>query len=168
LTHLAILSIEKPNNRTFMKNLLILITSLFLIACGGGGSDSGGMAEDTIPGTNVPVSFVGTYTGTATITASALGITETDTFPITITVTNDAMVRFDGDEPDETFTVGLGNDGEFSGTLPINEDPCSGTASVDGSVDGTNASGTVSGSGTCQIDGLTVDVELDGTFEASL
>ena len=156
----------KFNDRTLMKNLLNVFVCLMLIACGGGGSDSGGMTENTLPGTNVPASFAGVYIGDATITASALGITETDTFPVTVTVTEDAMVRFDGDDPDETFTVGLTNDGVFSGSLSISEDPCSGSVEVSGNVDGTSASGTISGNGTCQIDGLSVDVTLDGTFDA--
>ena len=150
-----------------MKNLLLVFVSCFLIACRGGSSDSGGMVEPTLPGTNIPANFVGTYTGTLTVTASALGITETDSIPITVTVTSDGMVRFAGDDADEVFTVGLGNDGTFSGNLPINEDPCSGSASVTGSVDGTTASGSISGSGTCDVSGLEVDVTLEGSFSAS-
>lgn len=150
-----------------MKKIFILLASCLLVACGSGGSDSGGMTDDTLPGTNVPASFAGLYTGTATVEATALGISESDSFPINITVTEDAMVRFDGDDPEETFTVGLANDGAFSGSLPINEDPCTGTVTVTGSVDGTNASGDVSGSGRCLINGLDVDVTLEGTFSAS-
>ena len=150
-----------------MKKLLVLFACCFLIACGGGSSDSGGMVDATLPGTNVPANFAGTYTGMITFTASALGITETDSFPITVTVTDDAMVRFDGDDPDETFTVGLGNDGGFSGNLPINEDPCSGSVGVTGVVDGTTASGSISGSGNCNVNGLDVDVTLEGTFTAT-
>ena len=150
-----------------MKKILILFTSCFLVACGGSGSDSGGMADDTLPGTNVPASFAGLYVGTATVEATALGLSESDSFPINITVTEDAMVRFDGDDPEETFTVGLANDGAFSGSLPINEDPCTGTVTVTGSVDGTTASGEISGDGRCLINGLDVEVMLDGTFNAS-
>lgn len=150
-----------------MKKILIVLASIFLVACGSGDSDSGGMTDATLPGTNVPASFAGLYTGTASITASALGITESDMFPISITVTDDAMVRFDGDDPEETFTVGLANDGAFSGSLPINEDPCTGTVSVTGSVDGTTAAGDISGSGRCLINGLDVEVTLEGTFSAS-
>jgi len=130
-------------------------------------SDSGGMAEPTLPGTNVPANFAGVYNGTLNLSASALGLTETDSFPITITVTDDAMVRFDGDSPEETFTVGLENGGAFRGTLPINEDECSGTVSIEGSVNGTTASGTLSGSGSCNIDGTNVSVTLSGDFSAS-
>lgn len=150
-----------------MKKLLLIFSFIFVAACDSGDSDSGGMAEPTLPGTDVPASFAGVYTGTLNVTAEALGITERDSFPITITVSGDAMVRFDGDSPDETFTVGLTNGGRFSGNLPINEDECKGSVAVDGSLDGTTASGTVSGSGECRLNGLDVDVTLNGDFSAT-
>ena len=149
------------------KKLYILLLSSFLIACSDGDSDSGSMLDDTLPGTNVPANFAGVYTGTTDLTASALGITQSDTFDITITVTEDAMVRFDGDEPDETFTVGLQDNGGFTGTLAINEDECQGSVTVNGVVDGTLATGDVSGNGECELNGLMVDVTLTGTFSAS-
>lgn len=150
-----------------MKKLIILFASAFLVACGGGDSDSGSMIDNTLPGSNVPVNFVGTYVGTANITASALGLSESDTFDVTITVTADGMVRFDGDDPDETFTVGLQNDGVFAGTLPITEDECQGSVSIAGTVDGMTASGDVSGDGQCDVNGLTVDAMLSGSFNAT-
>jgi hypothetical protein len=149
-----------------MKNSLLVFVSCFLIACSGGGSDSGGMVDPTLPGSNVPASFVGTYVGTLTVTATALGISESESIPITVTVTSDGMVRFTGDDAEEVFTVGLGNDGAFSGNLPINEDPCSGSAGVTGTVDGTTASGNLIGSGTCDVSGLEVEVTLEGSFSA--
>lgn len=150
-----------------MKKILFAISLLFLSACGSSDSDSGGMVEPTLPGTSIPANFAGTYTGTLNVRASALGLTESDSFPITITVTSDGMVRFDGDDPEETFTVGLTNTGAFSGNLPINEDECTGSVGTEGSVDGNNASGTLSGSGTCTVNGLTVDVTLEGDFSAT-
>lgn len=150
-----------------MKKILFALSFLLLSACGSSDSDSGGMVEDTIPGTSIPANFVGTYTGTLNVTASALGLSESDSFPITITVTSDGNVRFDGDDPDETFTVGLTNDGSFSGNLPINEEECTGSVGTQGMVDGTSASGTLSGEGECDFDGLQVDVTLTGDFSAS-
>lgn len=151
-----------------IKNVFILfLATLTLVGCGGGDSDSGAMVEPTLPGTNVPASFVGTYQGDLTVTAEALNLSETDTFPITITVTEDAMVRFEGDGPDETFTVGLQNDGAFAGILPIDVDECSGSLSTTGRVDGTTVSGEVSGDGRCDVSGVTLDVTLMGTFTAS-
>jgi len=150
-----------------MKKLFLLLSFVLIAACDSGDSDSGGMAEPTLPGTDVPARFAGVYTGTLNVTAEALNITTSDSFPITITVTDDAMVRFDGDSPEETFTVGLTNGGRFSGNLPINEDECTGTVSVDGTVDGTTASGMVSGSGRCRTGGTDVDVTLSGDFNAT-
>lgn len=149
-----------------IKQLFILSIALFLISCGGG-SDSGAQVEDSIPGTMIPISFVGVYTGTVNLTASAIGITESDSFPITITVTDDAMVRFDGDEPDETFTVGLMDDGSFSGNLPVEVSSCEGTLGVVGTVDGTTVTGTVDGDGVCDQGLLEIEVTLEGDFSAT-
>lgn len=151
-----------------MKKIFAIVSlSLFLLSCGSGGSDSGGMSEPTLPGTDVPASFVGVYSGTLNLSASALGLTESDSFPITITVTEDGLLRFDGDSPEETFTVGLENGGAFRGSLNINEEECTGSAAVSGTVDGTTASGTLSGDGECRFDGANVDVSLSGDFSAS-
>lgn len=150
-----------------MKKILVLFSFLILAACDKSDSDSGGMADDTLPGTNVPSSFVGTYTGVLNVTASAAGITRSDSFPITVTVNNDATITITGDSPEETSTTGLQNDGSFVGNLPVNEDDCSGSVDYTGRVDGTNVSGTVSGSGDCQVGGLDVSVSLTGDFSAA-
>jgi len=149
-----------------IKNILIL-SFVFLLASCGGSSSTGAQVEESIPGTMIPASFIGVYTGTLNVTAEAIGITESDSFPITITVTDDGMIRFDGDEPDETFTVGLMDNGDFSGNLPIDVDPCEGTIGVVGTVDGTNITGTVSGEGVCEEGILELDVDLEGDFSAS-
>ncbi len=151
----------------FKRISLLILVLASLVGCGGGDSDSGAMVQPTLPGTNVPASFAGTYRGTLTITASALTLSETDTFDITVTVTQDAMVRFDGDDPDETFTVGLANDGSFAGNFTVNEDECTGSLATTGRVDGTTASGDVSGKGRCDISGIQADVTLTGTFTAT-
>ena len=147
--------------------ILALTALLFLSACGGGGSDSGSMVEATLPGTNVPISFIGTYQGTLNVNASALGNSISDSFPITITVNEDGTIRFDGDDPDETFTVGLQNDGVFQGNLPLDQSGCTGNVGANGQVDGNNVTGTIDGSGSCEINGLSVDVELAGDFNAT-
>ena len=150
-----------------IKNLLIATTLLFLAACGGG-SDSGGDIDQSEAGDMTPISFVGVYTGTITFTAEAVGVTETDTFPITITVTEDGMIRIDGDDPGETSTTGLANDGTFAGNLEIDEDECSGNVGYTGSIVNMVASGDLSGSGSCDIGLTNVDVTLVGTFSASM
>ena len=84
-----------------------------------------------------------------------------------ITVNEDGTLRFDGDDPEETFTVGLQNDGVFQGNLPLDQMGCTGNVGVTGQVDGTNVTGDIDGSGECDIDGLNVDVELEGDFSAT-
>lgn len=150
-----------------MKKLLLIASLVLLGSCGGGDSSSGGAVDPTAPGSMIPASFVGTYSGTLNLVASALGLEERDSFPITITVTSDGMLRFDGDDPDETVTVGVTNDGNFAASITINEDPCEGTINVTGTVDGTTASGTVNGEGSCEDGPLSIDVELSGDFSAT-
>ncbi len=151
----------------FNKINLILIILLFVTACGGGGSDSGGGVEDSMAGDNLPANFIGVYIGLLNLEASAAGITERDSVEITITVNADGTIRFDGDDPDETFTVGITNSGQFSGNLPIDQDGCVGTVAVTGQVDGTTASGSLEGEGECRISGLDLDVTLRGDFNAT-
>ena len=143
----------------------ICLSLIFLASCGSGDSDSGAEIDDSQPGSMIS-GFVGVYTGTLTVVAEGAGITEMDTFPITVTVSEDGTLRFDGDEPDETFTVGLTDQGTFSGSLDINEDPCEGTVNTQGGINGNVVSGDVSGSGVCNI-GLDIDVTLTGTFSAT-
>ena len=149
-----------------MKKIILSFCLLFLSACGGGDSSSGA-GDNTTPGENIPANFVGTYTGTLNLTASAAGLTESDSFPITVTVMANGMVRFDGDDPDETFTVGIANSGEFTGSITVVEDECSGTLSVTGRVDGSVANGTVTGDGKCTVSGVEISVTLSGDFNAT-
>lgn len=144
------------------------VTALLLLsACGGGSSDSGG--GETEAGTNIPAAFVGVYQGTINLRASAAGVSVSESYPITITVTEDGQLRFDGDEPEETATVGLTNDGRFSGDIPVDEEECTGTVTFSGQINaaGTNASGDLEGEGTCDVSGVNVSVELDGDFSAN-
>ena len=149
-----------------MKKIIVSFCLLFIAACDGGDSLSGA-GDSTNPGENIPANFVGIYTGPLNLTASALGLSQSDSFPITVTVLANGTVRFDGDDPDETFTVGITNAGDFSGTISIVEDECSGTLSVTGRVDGSQASGDVTGEGECTVNGINLSVTLDGDFDAS-
>jgi len=149
-----------------LKRVFVFSFLLLLAACGGS-SDSGGNVENTQPGDMLPANFIGTYTGTLTLTASAAGLTQTESAEITLIVAADGTVTFRGDDPDETFTVGISNAGEFSGFVDIVEDECSGNISVQGSVDGTNATASVQGEGSCTVNGLTVNVDLTGNLTAS-
>jgi hypothetical protein len=149
-----------------MKKIIVNFCLLFIAACDGGDSSSGA-GDSTNPGQNIPANFVGIYTGTLNVTASAVGLTQSDSFPITVTVLANGTVRFDGDDPDETFTVGITNAGDFSGTISIVEDECSGTLSVTGRVDGSQASGDVTGEGECTVNGANLSATLLGDFNAS-
>jgi hypothetical protein len=149
-----------------MKKIIVSFCLLFIAACGGGDSSSGA-GDSTNPGQNIPANFVGIYTGVLNLTASAVGLTQSDSFPITVTVLANGTVRFDGDDPDETFTVGITNSGDFSGTILIVEDECSGTLSVTGKVDGSQASGDVTGEGECTVNVVNLSATLRGDFNAS-
>ncbi len=158
----------------FKKISLVFVLLFTLVGCGGGDSDSGSMVEPTVPGDSLPANFVGTYTGTLTATARALGLSQTDTFPITIVVTEDGEIRFEGDDPDETFTAAVANDGSFAVDVSASDldsdiDECdsSTSISVTGQVDGTTASGDIEGEGRCSVDGITADIELSGSFTAT-
>lgn len=152
-----------------MKHLFILVvvfTVSLITGCGGGSSSSGGAVATTAPGQNLPAEFVGVYRGTLNLRAEAGGLSDSDSFAITITVFEDGTIRFDGDEPDETFTAGVTDAGDFAGNININESDCSGMLAVTGQVDGSTASGTVMGEGTCNFDGINLDVQLSGDFNA--
>lgn len=146
----------------------LLISGLFLTGCDIGGSSSGAdQVANSVAGDMLPPEFVGVYLGTLDIRAEASGITERDTFPISITVSADGTLRFDGDDPDETFTVGIANDGTFSGNLRIDDDKVSGVLGVSGRVDGVTASGDVVGEGEVDTGLVTLAVDVTGTFLAT-
>lgn len=150
-----------------IKQLIIALAFIALTACGGGGSDSGSAAEVTLTSDAFPARFVGIYTGVVNFTATATGLSESDSFPITVTVFADGRLRFDGDDPEETVTVVVDNNGQFVAAISIAEAPCTATFNVNGSVDGVTAAGAVDGQGSCSQDGLTIDVVLTGDFSAS-
>lgn len=121
------------------------------------------MLETTPAGQNIPSNFVGVYRGTINASIRGLGLSESGSFPITVTVMEDGTVRFDGDDPDETFTTGISDAGNFSGSLQQSEDSCSGNLNGIGQVDGTNATGTVE----CEQGLIKIEAQLDGDFLAT-
>ena len=150
--------------------LFIFFAFLSLSACELGSSDSGAdQVPNTDPGDSIPSEFVGVYVGTlnAEVEANSINVTESYSFPITITVSADGMIRFDGDEPDETFTVGVANDGTFSGNLRVEDDDVQGTLGVSGRVDGSTAQGDVTGEGEVDTGLVTVGVTVRGNFSAT-
>lgn len=157
----------KRQSMSTLKLFSIACLLTIFSACGGGDSDSGGEVDTTLPGDMLPSNFIGEYVGVLTLRATASGLSQTESVPITVTVFSNGTVSFAADDPEETFTVGITNAGNFSGSVAIEEDPCAGTITVVGSVDGVNATGAVEGSGSCTDNGLTIDVELDGEFNAT-
>ena len=146
----------------FPRIVSVLLLTVILSACGG--SDTSVETVEVTPG-SVPNTLVGVYRGTldARGEVSLLRLSESISQPITITVREDNTITFAGDDPDEVFTTDIGSNGGFNGSLPLNEDGCSGTLNVSGTVDGTNAQGSVGGSGSCE--GL--DVDITGSFSAT-
>lgn len=151
-----------------MKLFITILLITLVAGCDLGDSSSGAdQVENSMMGDMIPAEFVGVYIGTVDIRAEASGISESDSFPITITVTADGNIRFDGDDPDETFTVGLENDGTFSGNLRIEEDDVEGVLGVTGRVDGVTASGDIVGEGTVDTGVVDLAVEVTGSFTAN-
>ncbi|MDB4511897.1 hypothetical protein N9060_00400 [Arenicella sp.] len=155
----------------FMIRYLLLISLILISSCGGGGSDSGASSDPQASsvsqaGDSVPANFSGVYNGSIQGSATALNVSLSDSFPISITVEQN-RVRFDGDDPDETFSAGLRNDGTFSGVLNYDDDECLGNVQLEGIVDGTNASGSFGGNGSCAVGGNNIEVEITGTFTAA-
>ncbi len=139
----------------------VLLSLLVLVAA----CSKGNTSVDQKPVTDgaVPSNFVGVYRGTLTATAKAGPLNETTTDVITITVSADNTIRFEGDDPDEVFVTKVGANGNFNGSLPIKTGDCEGNVDVSGSVDGTAASGDLGGSGKCK----GVSVGVSGNFSAT-
>jgi hypothetical protein len=147
---------------------ITLFTGFFLTGCDIGGSSSGAdQVDNSEAGDMLPAEFVGVYTGTIDIQAEASGIKDSDSFPVTITVSADGTLRFDGDDPDETFTVGIANDGTFSGNLRYDDKDLTGVLGVTGRVDGTTASGDIVGEGEYDTGVVTLAVDVVGSFFAT-
>ncbi len=156
------------NTKPYRVIASLLLGGLFLSGCDIGGSSSGAdQVDNSIAGDMLPPEFVGVYIGTVDVRAEASGISERDTFPITITVRADGTLTFDGDDPDETFTVGIANDGTFSGNLRIDDEEVSGVLGVSGRVDGVTASGDIEGEGEVDTGVVTLAVDVTGSFSAT-
>ena len=152
--------------QSILRKHLFVFGLTVLTACGGGGSSSGVAVSS--PGDNLPANFVGTYTGTITVTLDASVIDETRSYSITVTVNADATIRFEVAGIEESFTAGVTNAGQFSGNINFTDDDCdSAVIGVEGTVDGSTVTGTVTGNTECDVAGLPVDVDLRGNFSAS-
>jgi len=157
--------------KTALITSVFVLTALGLSACGGGSSSSGSEVEETPAGNNLPANFVGVYNGTISaevkVTVGSLSESESNSEAIVITVSADGTIVFSID--DEEISIGVANDGSFAGNFDLNTfvEQCEGTVSVTGTVNGTIATGTVSGAGECEEGGIEGDAELEGTFSAT-
>lgn len=145
--------------KVLVNSLLLVVVANVLVACSKGDTRVDAREETEGP---VPNNFVGVYRGTLSAEAKAGPITESTKDVITITVTEDNRITFQGDDPEETFTTGIGANGNFNGELPVRSGNCEGTVQVAGTVDGTTASGEIGGKGKCD----SVDVGVSGNFFA--
>lgn len=146
--------------RTLVSISLIIVSLSLLQSC-----SKGKTSVDSRPVTDGPVpnNFVGTYVGTLSATAKSGALKKSTTDTVTITVSSDNTLRFQGDDPDEVFVTKVGQNGNFNGSLPINVSDCSGTIKVSGSVDGSVAMGQLGGSGKCK----SISVGVSGNFNAT-
>ena len=139
-----------------LASVFLFIVIALIQAC-----SDGDTSVDSLPVSEGPVpnDFVGTYVGTLSATARSGFLEESATNPITIIVSPDNTLRFQGDDPEEVFVTTIGSNGNFNGSIPVDVDDCSGTVDVSGNVDGTVASGDLGGTGDCS--GLSVGVSGD-------
>ena len=157
--------------RMFYKWLVLGITVVALSACGGGdeGVSSGG--GNTIPsdgGAN-SAQFAGTYKGLITTLLRGDSIddqTSTDDLTIVIRTDGTASITIDGETVNGTVN---GNQVGFSIRIVENEGliECDGVANVTGSVNGNVITGSVDGSGECELFPASTGLTISGSFTAS-
>lgn len=143
---------------------VIVSFSLFIMfgllqACGNG--DTSVESRPVTEG-DVPSEYVGTYVGTLSARAKSGALERSTSDTVTIIVSDDNRLRFQGDDPDEVFVTTVGANGNFNGSLPINYGDCSGSVQVSGNVNGVVAAGEIGGEGECE----GIKVGLDGEFNA--
>lgn len=140
----------------------------------GGGTSGAGTGGTGSPATvAAPSSLAGTYTGTATATASALGLSESDTVPITIIIDQNGNVTLQsGSDIFPNAVTLIGNSFTQSETFN-NQDfgsaICSGTLSLQGSIDGNGVlTATLSSqSVVCTINGIAIPGTITGSLTAT-
>lgn len=152
--------ILKGSEMKTLASTSLIVLLLLLQSCSKGDTSVDSRPETDGP---VPSNFVGTYIGTLTATAKSGVLKRSTTDTVTITVSSDNTLRFQGDDPEEIFVTTVGANGNFNGSLPFDIDDCSGTIKVSGNVDGSVATGELGGSGKCK----SVSVGVSGNFNAA-
>lgn len=142
-----------------MKKLLVLLFSLGLTACGGGGSGGGSGGSP----------FDGNYNGVATVVFSAPGIpNSTELITTNFTISGTTIAITDGEisgtgtlNPDGSFSI------PFSGIDTLDGITCQLNLTFTGTVSGNTVTGNVSGSAPCSGFGISVTVAIQGSFSAN-
>jgi hypothetical protein len=144
-----------------------VIAAVILAACGGGSSDSGG------GGGSGSTEFAGTYNGSETLTITLLGEAETGTAPLTITINQNGSVTVN-DSAGLVYTGTMsGSAFTASGTTEDLTNPevpgivCTISQSYQGTVNGSTAEGTTSGTLNCTDGSSDINGSLSGTFTAT-
>lgn len=157
--------------KKFRLRLAVLFVSVFLVACGddkstitsgGGGS---GVGSD---GGSGSAQFAGTYTGTATISAKGSEVDNTKTHDAVLVINSDGTARLtiDGQTIDGTIS---GNQFGFSVKV-IEEDgliECDADAVLTGTINGSQGTGMIVGSGECEILTAKSGFDVSGSLNVS-
>lgn len=154
----------------------IILLALLLIFSGCSNSSdetsSGGGSGGEPGGDTPPSALAGTYIGTATATASALGLSESETAPVTIIIdqSGGVTIKSDSDIFPNVITM---NGNSFSQSQTFNNQDfgsvtCSGTLTLQGSVDNGTLNGTLSSqSVSCLFNGANIPGTVTGTITAT-
>ena len=144
-----------------MKQIILLISTLALTACGGGSSNSGG-------GGGTPASFAGTYNGFATVTLSAPGLSPAPSSG-TIQIVIDAQGNVTSDPGTEFSGTGTLSGSTFTVTVPAAafSQPgvtCTGAVMIAGTVSGATITSAISANGlVCN----GISFQITGSYEAA-
>ena len=151
--------------------LFSIILALTLVGCGGDKSvitSGGGDAGVSSDGGSSSAVFAGTYQGEVTLSAQGDEVDNTTTNSITLVVRTDgtASITIDGDTIEGFIS---GNNFGFS-IVVIEEDglvECSADAIVTGTISSGVATGSVSGSGDCEILTAKTGFDVSGSLTAT-
>ena len=150
---------NNPNTQRRFATLSLAIPFLILSACGGGGSANSGGGSPAYDGV-----YKGTRTQTATFSHGAVA-PKTTTTNITLTVNGGSVILRDSDL--SGAIDGTINGNKITIQYELTTPSCSkGMVTYKGSISGTTASGTLSGSLSCQDKVGPYTTALKGSFKA--
>ena len=160
--------------KNFKCGLLAIILSIPLLLAGCGGDESsvtsgGGGSGVISDGGSGSAEFAGTYVGTIRIIAEGSEVDTDSTQAATLLVRSDGTARLTIDGADQIEGVVSGNTFGFSVRV-VEEDgliECDANATLMGSISGASATGTLMGSGECEIITATTGFGVSGSFTAT-